>query len=217
MVYGLRAEVRTPAALEMTAALQTGLLLLLFVVACESEPTHAGPDKEAEPHGRSRLVHLTSHWAFQLANDSLTFSRAAGACRGQFSSLAALEDPEDQQGAVLTQQPLSSRAEASVLLDLSARALEDPHRGGLQPTDMVAILQLLSLAADAQPDHSRDPVQDPVQDPVRDPVRELSQNFISVADSLISEDSALKWQAIEEVPGSPCVALRGLVHGALRS
>ncbi|XP_056275220.1 adhesion G-protein coupled receptor D2 [Pseudoliparis swirei] len=502
----------------MTAALQTGLLLLSFVVACESEPTHAGPDKAGESHGRSRLVHLTSHWAFQLANDSLAFSRADGFCRGQFSSLASLQDPEDQEGvqellrqaghrapiwvrdpsraaatravalsrqyvpfsalnfpkeslegfarvnvsfpalasvsvcvrvqwdaawtevstifsyaapvftnefqlrgqvdlqgrillalivhgkhlpykasfpndgawhhvcvtwrrggglwaiyvdgnrrdagsgadspgsiygdgifilgqdqdsfggnftepffgnitdlnvwrtslearhvralnaclaatrellfswspahlsthpvvqevqgllfcpavhqqgalqgcrtlqgwtnqlpllgssecsdpllficrsrrerylrmkqmteaqnsqqpsafmtrlmklsnrtqAVLTQQPsgLSSRAEASALLDLSARALEDPHGGGLEPTDMVAILQLLSLAADAQPPDHRGPVQDPVQDPVR----ELSQNFISVADSLISEDNALKWQAIKEVVNGP--------------
>ncbi|XP_068590357.1 adhesion G-protein coupled receptor D2 isoform X2 [Cebidichthys violaceus] len=85
----------------MIGALHTGLILFSFVVVCESEPTHAGPDRVGESHdspGKSRLVHLTSHWAFQLANDSLAFSRADRFCRGQFSSLATLEQLEDQEG-----------------------------------------------------------------------------------------------------------------------
>nr|XP_040051070.1 adhesion G-protein coupled receptor D2 isoform X4 [Gasterosteus aculeatus aculeatus] len=82
----------------MTGSLHIGLILFSFVVVCESEPTHAGPDTEGESHGKSPLVHLTSHWAFQLANTSLTFSRADRFCRGQFSSLATLEESEDQEG-----------------------------------------------------------------------------------------------------------------------
>ncbi|XP_062273107.1 adhesion G-protein coupled receptor D2 [Scomber scombrus] len=69
-------------------------------VICESEPTHAGPDKVGDSHGQSRLVHLTSHWAFQLVNDSLAFSRADSFCRGQFSSLATLDQSDDQEGAL---------------------------------------------------------------------------------------------------------------------
>lgn len=97
---------------------------------------------------------------------------------------------------VLGQQPsgLSSLAQASALLDVSFQALEDTQQEGLQPTDMVSLIQLLSLAAEVptQPlvdatNHSQDNIQ------------ELSQNFISVADSIISEDNALKWQAIKEV------------------
>ncbi|XP_068460615.1 adhesion G-protein coupled receptor D2 isoform X2 [Clinocottus analis] len=84
----------------MTGALQTGLILFSFVVVCGSEPTHAGPDRVGESHGKSRLVHLTSHWAFQLANDSLAFSRADRFCRGQFSSLATLEQTQDQEGVL---------------------------------------------------------------------------------------------------------------------
>ncbi|KAA8592127.1 hypothetical protein FQN60_017582, partial [Etheostoma spectabile] len=69
-------------------------------VVCESEPTHAGPEKVEESHGQSRLVHLTSHWAFQLVNDSLAFSGADRFCRSQFSSLATMENPEDREGAL---------------------------------------------------------------------------------------------------------------------
>ncbi|KAM7392103.1 hypothetical protein PAMP_022738 [Pampus punctatissimus] len=71
-----------------------------YGVICESEPTHAGSDRVMDSHGPSRLVHLTSHWAFQLVNDSLAFSRADSFCRGQFSSLATLDQSEDQEGAL---------------------------------------------------------------------------------------------------------------------
>lgn len=96
---------------------------------------------------------------------------------------------------MLGQQPsgLSSLAQASNLLDISVQALEDTQQDGLQPTDMVSLIQLLSLAADVptQPladvnNHSQDSIQ-------------LSQHFISVADSVISEDNVIKWQAIREV------------------
>lgn len=50
--------------------------------------------------GQSRPVHLTSHWAFQLVNDSRAFSRADSFCRGQFSSIATLDKLEDREGAL---------------------------------------------------------------------------------------------------------------------
>ncbi|XP_040898830.1 adhesion G-protein coupled receptor D2 [Toxotes jaculatrix] len=84
----------------MTGALHTGLILFSIMVVCESEPTHAGADREWGSHGQSRLVHLASHSAFQLVNDSLAFSRADSFCRGQFSSLATLDQSEDQEGAL---------------------------------------------------------------------------------------------------------------------
>ncbi len=89
---------------------------------------------------------------------------------------------------------LSSLAQASALLDISVQALEDTQQEGLQPTDMVSLIQLLSLAADV-------PTQ-PLADATnhsQDNIQEFSQHFISVADSVISEDNALKWQAIKEV------------------
>ncbi|XP_019957904.2 adhesion G protein-coupled receptor D2 [Paralichthys olivaceus] len=84
----------------MTGALHTGLILFSFMVVCESEPTHAEPDRVGGSHGQSELVHLTSHSAFRLLNDSLDFSRAESFCRGQFSSLATLDQTEDQGGAL---------------------------------------------------------------------------------------------------------------------
>ncbi|XP_034547013.1 adhesion G-protein coupled receptor D2 [Notolabrus celidotus] len=101
---------------------------------------------------------------------------------------------------VLGQQPpeLSSLAQASALLDVSVQALEDTQQEGLQPTDMVSLIQLLSLAADV-------PTQPPADatNQSQGNVQELSQHFISVADSIISEDNALKWQAIKEVVNGP--------------
>ncbi|XP_071337901.1 adhesion G protein-coupled receptor D2 [Trachinotus anak] len=84
----------------MTGAMCTGLILFSFMVVCDSEPTHAGPDTLGGSHGQSRLVHLTSHSAFQLVNDSLAFSRADSFCRGQFSSLTTLDQPEDREGVL---------------------------------------------------------------------------------------------------------------------
>ncbi|XP_068167503.1 adhesion G-protein coupled receptor D2 [Antennarius striatus] len=89
----------------MMGALHTGLVLLSFMVICESEPTHAGPDSLEDPHGSvspgtSRLVHLTPHLAFQLVNKSLVFSRADSVCRAQFSSLASLNRSEERQGVL---------------------------------------------------------------------------------------------------------------------
>ncbi|XP_076005472.1 adhesion G protein-coupled receptor D2 [Genypterus blacodes] len=81
----------------MTGALHAGLILFSCLVVCESEPTHAGPDREGELHGQDRLILLTSDWAFQLVNESLAFSRANSFCRGQFSSLAAPDESEDQK------------------------------------------------------------------------------------------------------------------------
>lgn len=109
---------------------------------------------------------------------------------------------------MLGQQPsgLSSMAQASALLNVSVQALENIQQEGLQPADMVSLIQLLSLAADvpAQPfahvtNHSQDNIQ------------ELSQHFISVADSIISEDNSLKWQAIKEVKRRDLLILSNIV------
>ncbi|XP_030000109.1 adhesion G-protein coupled receptor D2 [Sphaeramia orbicularis] len=88
----------------MTGALYTGLMLFSIVVVCESEPTQAGPDRTGDSYGsdhvgQAGLVHLTSHWAFQLINESLTYSRADSFCRGQFSSILTLDQLEDREGA----------------------------------------------------------------------------------------------------------------------
>ena len=88
---------------------------------------------------------------------------------------------------------LNSLAQASVVLNISAQALEDTQ-DGLQPADMLSLIQLLSLAADVP----SQPLA-PVKNGSKDSIQELSQHFISVADSIISEDNAFKWQAIKEV------------------
>ncbi|KAM9858188.1 adhesion G protein-coupled receptor D2 [Aulostomus maculatus] len=107
---------------------------------------------------------------------------------------------------VLGQRPvgLSSLAEASALLDVSVQALEDSQQDGLQPSDMVSLIQLLSLAADApvQPSDATTPSQENIQ--------ELSHHFISVADSIISQDNAFKWQAIKEVVNGPMDVVKSI-------
>lgn len=92
---------------------------------------------------------------------------------------------------------LNSLDQASVLLNISAQALEDTQEE-LQPADMVSLIQLLSLTADVP----TEPLTH-VKNGSKATIQELSQHFINVADSVISEDNALKWQAIKEV-----------VHGA---
>ncbi|XP_030579644.1 adhesion G-protein coupled receptor D2 [Archocentrus centrarchus] len=84
----------------MTGTLLTGLILFLFEVICDCEPTNAGPERVEGSLGE-RLVHLTPHWAFQLVNDSLSFSRAKSFCRGQFSSLIT---PDQKEALQLLQQ-----------------------------------------------------------------------------------------------------------------
>ena len=79
------------------------------------------------------------------------------------------------------------------MLDISVQALKDVSQEGLQPTDMLSLIQLLSLAADF--------LNDPVTNGANhtpDNIQKHSQHFISVADSIISEDR-LKWQTIKEV------------------
>ncbi|KAM6930225.1 adhesion G protein-coupled receptor D2 [Xenentodon cancila] len=93
---------------------------------------------------------------------------------------------------------LNSLAQATVLLNVSSQALEDTPQGGLEPADMLSLIQLLSLTADVPPQ----PL-DNVKNGSRDGLQELSQHFISVADSIISEDNPLKWQAIKEVVSGP--------------
>ncbi|KAF7648627.1 hypothetical protein LDENG_00153720 [Lucifuga dentata] len=84
----------------MTGALHAGLILFSLMVVCESEPTHSGMDREADVHGQDRLIHLTPDWAFQLVNESLSFSRANSFCRSQFSSLTTPDQSEDQEGVL---------------------------------------------------------------------------------------------------------------------
>ncbi|KAK5870496.1 hypothetical protein PBY51_003438 [Eleginops maclovinus] len=94
----------------MTGALHTGFMLFSFVVVCESEPTHAGPDRVGDLHEQSKLVHLTSHWAFHLVNESLDFSSADRFCRGQFSSLVTVEQSEDREGVLELLQQTGHRS-----------------------------------------------------------------------------------------------------------
>jgi hypothetical protein len=47
-----------------------------------------------------RLVHQTSDWVFRLVNVSLALSQAGSFCRGQFSSLTTLGQPEDEEGTL---------------------------------------------------------------------------------------------------------------------
>ncbi|XP_077418660.1 adhesion G protein-coupled receptor D2 isoform X2 [Vanacampus margaritifer] len=108
--------------------------------------------------------------------------------------------------AVLGQQSsgLSSLAEASTLLDVSVQALQDTRQEGLQPTDMVSLIQLLSLAADVPPQLSDS------TNHTKESAQELSQHFISVADSIISQDNAFKWQVIKEVVNGPMDVVKSI-------
>lgn len=92
----------------------------------------------------------------------------------------------------------SSLLEASVQLDSCVQALEDTEEEGLQPVDMLSLIQLLSQTADVPPETGPAPAN---QSEGR--VHKLSKDFISVADSVMSEDNALKWQAIKQVVNGP--------------
>lgn len=59
---------------------------------------------------------------------------------------------------------------------------------------MLSLIQLLSLTSDIP----SEPLAHP-ENSSHDNIQELSQHFISVADSIISEENTLKWQAIKEV------------------
>ncbi|XP_061673501.1 adhesion G-protein coupled receptor D2 [Syngnathoides biaculeatus] len=99
---------------------------------------------------------------------------------------------------------LSSLAEASALLDMSVQALQDTRQEGLQPTDMVSLIQLLSLAADVPPQLSDDTSH------CKESVEELSKHFIGLADSVISQENAFKWQAIKEVVNGPMDVVKNI-------
>ncbi|XP_032434484.1 adhesion G-protein coupled receptor D2 isoform X2 [Xiphophorus hellerii] len=107
---------------------------------------------------------------------------------------------KSQSELMLVQQPsgLDSLAQAAALLNASIQALEDTQQDGLQPADMVTLIQLLTLTADVSSEPSVS-----AENSSRDNIQELSQHFISVADSIISEDNADKWQAIKEVVNGP--------------
>ncbi|XP_057688940.1 adhesion G-protein coupled receptor D2 [Corythoichthys intestinalis] len=116
-----------------------------------------------------------------------------------------LKHSNNSQAVVgLQSSGLSSLAEASALLDASVQALRDTRQEGLQPTDMVSLIQLLSLAADVPPQHSDS------TDHTKESVQELSQYFISVADSVISQDNTFKWQAIKEVVNGPMDVVKSI-------
>ncbi|CAN9512773.1 unnamed protein product [Ophioblennius macclurei] len=85
----------------MSGPLVTGLSLFVLVVVCESEPTHAGPDRTGDSHGRHKEVFLTSRWALQLLNDSLPLPRAESFCRARFSTLVPWDQPEEDQEEAL--------------------------------------------------------------------------------------------------------------------
>ena len=85
------------------------------------------------------------------------------------------------------------------LLDASCRVLEE-SREELQPGDMLALVQLLSQAADLPT--GTDPELDTPSEGngSRASAGELSEYFITLADRIISQDNAPKWQAIKQVP-----------------
>ncbi|KAM3867756.1 adhesion G protein-coupled receptor D2 [Diretmus argenteus] len=107
---------------------------------------------------------------------------------------------------VLGQQPSGmSWADACSVLDVSHQALEETHQEDMQPADMLSLIQLLSLAADipaeppAEGNHSQTAA-----------ARDLSQHFISLADSVISQDNALQWQAIKQVVNGPMDVVKSI-------
>ncbi|KAM4576242.1 adhesion G protein-coupled receptor D2 isoform 2-T2 [Odontesthes bonariensis] len=112
----------------MTGVLLTGLTLFLLEVVRESEPTHAGTERVDDSHGRNKLVHLTSRWAFLLVNDSLPFSGAKSFCRGQFSSLLSLDQSEDQ--SEVQEEPLELLRQTGLR---SPVWLKDPTRAASKP------------------------------------------------------------------------------------
>ncbi|XP_021475597.2 adhesion G-protein coupled receptor D2-like [Oncorhynchus mykiss] len=87
----------------MTGTLLTLVALCCIAVLCECEPTQPGLDRgeRGSDEGSSMcLVHQTSDWVFQLVNVSLALSQAGSFCRGQFSSLTTLGQPEDEEGTL---------------------------------------------------------------------------------------------------------------------
>ncbi|KAJ0067841.1 hypothetical protein NL108_011077, partial [Boleophthalmus pectinirostris] len=99
----------------------------------------------------------------------------------------------------------SSLVEASVQLDSCVQALEQTEEEGLQPVDMVSLIQLLSQTADVPPETDPTPANHS-----EGRVQKLSQDFISVADSVISQDNAHKWQAIKEVVNGPMDVVKSI-------
>ncbi|KAJ7994042.1 hypothetical protein DPEC_G00261840 [Dallia pectoralis] len=96
-----------------------------------------------------------------------------------------------------------SWGQVSSLLNISQQALEDT-RDELQPVDMLSLVQLLARAADVPADTAVEGNHS------RTSARELSHTFITVADSIISQDNAPKWQAIKQVVSGPMAVVKSI-------
>ncbi|XP_067087954.1 adhesion G-protein coupled receptor D2-like, partial [Osmerus mordax] len=112
---------------------------------------------------------------------------------------------------VLLGEPVGqvSWGHVSNLLDVSCQVLEE-SREELQPGDMLALVQLLSQAADlpAEPDPELDtPSEGNRSQPS---AWELSEYFITLADRIISQDNAPKWQAIRQVVSGPMAVVKSI-------
>ncbi|XP_053727789.1 adhesion G-protein coupled receptor D2 isoform X3 [Synchiropus splendidus] len=165
-------------------------------------------------------------WSEQLPSIGLTdcSERLPFTCvtsRERYLKMKQLSDSHDTQPTTFMSQlmKLSNRSqsghghqlaaltsvdEASELLNMSVQALADSQRAELQPSDMVSLVQLLTLAADL-------PVQtDDASNHSRERVLELSQHFVKVADSIISQENTLKWQAIKEVVNGPMDVVKSI-------
>ncbi|KAL0979571.1 hypothetical protein UPYG_G00186700 [Umbra pygmaea] len=96
-----------------------------------------------------------------------------------------------------------SWGQVSSLLNMSQQALEDTG-DDLQPGDMLSLVQLLAQAADLPTDMVLERNQS------RASARALSRTFIKVADSIISQDNAPKWQAIKQVVSGPMAVVKSI-------
>uniref|UniRef100_A0AAY5L0Z2 Adhesion G protein-coupled receptor D2 n=1 Tax=Esox lucius TaxID=8010 RepID=A0AAY5L0Z2_ESOLU len=111
------------------------------------------------------------------------------------------------QGAegLMREQPgdQMSWGQVSSLLNMTQQTLKDT-RDELQPGDMLSLVQLLARAADVPTDKATE------GDHSRASARELSRSFITVADSIISQDNAPKWQAIKQVVSGPMAVVKSI-------
>ncbi|KAJ0019639.1 hypothetical protein NQD34_007208 [Periophthalmus magnuspinnatus] len=176
-----------------------------------------GKDQQMELQGCRTLQGWSNQQpVFSLIDCSEPLPFICRSNKERFLKLKMISDVRDSQPTALFSHILthsnktqvsapSSLMEASVQLDSCVQALEQTEEEGLQPVDMVSLIQLLSQAADVPPETELAPAN---QSEGR--VQKLSRDFISVADSVISQDNAHKWQAIKEVVNGPMDVVKSI-------
>nr|XP_023696450.1 adhesion G-protein coupled receptor D2 isoform X2 [Paramormyrops kingsleyae]XP_023696451.1 adhesion G-protein coupled receptor D2 isoform X2 [Paramormyrops kingsleyae] len=91
--------------------------------------------------------------------------------------------------------------QSSRVLDVSQKALQESP-GGLEPFDMLSLIQLLRRTADVVNGGNQS----------RKEAAAFSRSFLAVADRMIDQENVPGWEAVKEVVSGPMAVVRSIDH-----